>query len=74
MATPVSELKRPEHFERYLGSDVQVRLYKAADGSKTWSGKLTGFADGNVLDVIVDADYVDDELGDVCCILSLRKK
>ncbi len=42
------ELKRPEHFERYLGSDVQVRLYKAADGSKTWSGKLTGFADGNV--------------------------
>ena len=42
------ELKRPEHFARYLGSDVQVRLYKAADGSKTWSGKLTGFADGNV--------------------------
>ena len=32
------------------------------------------FADGNVLDVIVDADYIDDELGDVRCILSLRKK
>lgn len=29
---------------------------------------------GNVMDVIVDADYVDDELGDVRCILSLRKK
>ncbi len=29
---------------------------------------------GKVLDVIVDADFVDDELGDVRCILSLRKK
>ncbi len=29
---------------------------------------------GNELDVIVDADCVDDELGDVRCILSLRKK
>ena len=31
-------------------------------------------ADGEVLSVIVDADYVDDELGDVRCILSMRKK
>lgn len=29
---------------------------------------------GNLLSVIVDADYVDDELGDVRCILSMRKK
>ena len=31
-------------------------------------------ADGSPLNVIVDADYVDDELGDVKCILSMRKK
>ncbi len=31
-------------------------------------------AGGNPLDVIVDVDYVDDELGDVRCILSMRKK
>jgi len=31
-------------------------------------------ADGEILSVIVDADYVDDELGDVRCILSMRKK
>ena len=31
-------------------------------------------ADGRLLDVIVDADYVDDDLGDVRCILSMRKK
>lgn len=30
--------------------------------------------DGRQLDVIVDADYVDDEFGDVRCILSMRKK
>lgn len=29
--------------------------------------------DGKTLRVVVDADYVDDELGDVKCILSLRK-
>ena len=29
---------------------------------------------GKILNLIVDADYVDDELGDVRCILSLRKK
>jgi len=42
------ELKRPEHFERFLGSNVEVRLYKASDGSKTWPGKLTGCGDGTV--------------------------
>lgn len=31
-------------------------------------------ADAKKLEVIVDADYVDDELGDVKCILSIRKK
>jgi hypothetical protein len=30
-------------------------------------------ADGAKLDLIVDADYVDDELGDVRCIMSMRK-
>jgi len=29
---------------------------------------------GTLLNVIVDADYVDDELGDVRCILSMRKQ
>ncbi len=42
------ELKRPEHFQRFLGSNVEVRLYKAADGSKTWTGTLTAYADGGV--------------------------
>lgn len=37
------ELKRPEHFARFLGSAVEVKLYKAVDGSKTHAGTLTGY-------------------------------
>ena len=35
--------------------------------------KMQG-ADGKILSIAVDADYVDDALGDVKCILSMRKK
>ena len=47
------ELKRPEHFARFLGSKVEVRLYKALDGSKTWTGTLTGY-DADSGDVTVE--------------------
>ena len=42
------ELKRPEHFARFLGSTVEVKLYKAADGSKTHTGTLKAYRDGDV--------------------------
>ena len=42
------ELKRPEQFQRFLGFDVEVKLYKASDGSKTWRGRLAGFDGGTV--------------------------
>ena len=42
------ELKRPRDFERFMGSDVEVRLYRAEDGTKTIIGKLTGYSDGAV--------------------------
>ena len=42
------ELKRPSDFARFLGSDAEVRLYKAADGSKVWTGTLAGYDDGSV--------------------------
>ena len=46
-----------------------------AETRKGTSAELTIRGNGgNPLSVIVDADYVDDELGDVRCILSLRKK
>lgn len=41
-------LKRPGDFERFLGSDVCVKLYQPQDGSKQFVGKLEGYEDGNV--------------------------
>ena len=42
------ELKRPGDFEKFLGSDVEVKLYQAVDGRKTYTGKLLSYADGDV--------------------------
>ena len=42
------ELKRPRDFERFLGSPVEVRLYRAQDGSKTHIGTLSAYRDGAV--------------------------
>ena len=41
-------LKRPSDFERFLGSDVSVKLYQPVDGSKQFVGVLQGYEDGNV--------------------------
>ena len=46
------QLKRPSDFERFMGSNVEVKLYSAVDGAKQWVGTLLGYEDG---DVIVDA-------------------
>ena len=41
-------LKRPQDFIRFLGSFVEVKLYKAVDGVKLYTGTLTAYADGDV--------------------------
>ena len=41
-------LKRPGDFERFLGSDVAVKLYQPQDGSKQFVGELAGYMDGDV--------------------------
>ena len=40
------ELKTEEHFRRYIGSSVDVKLYKAVEGSKEHTGILLA-RDGN---------------------------
>jgi ribosome maturation factor RimP len=52
------ELKRPRDFEKFMGSAVEVRLYKAVDGSKTWTGTLSGYEDGAVWLQSGDKEYV----------------
>ena len=41
-------LKRPEHFERFMGSPVTVGFYKPVDGAKQMEGDLAGYDAGNV--------------------------
>ena len=40
------ELKKDEHFLRYLGSKVTVRLIRAIDNEKEFVGTLKGYSDG----------------------------
>ena len=42
-------LKRPGDFERFLGSPVAVKLYRARNGRKEFAGTLAGYDDGAVL-------------------------
>ena len=41
-------LKKPEHFAACMGKEVEVRLYRAVDGSKEFHGTLTGYDAGAV--------------------------
>ena len=42
------ELKRPSDFEKFMGSDVEVKLYQPVNGKKTVTGKLEGYDNGAV--------------------------
>ena len=41
-------LKRPGDYERFMGSPVAVKLYKARDGRKEFAGVLAGYDNGDV--------------------------
>ena len=42
------ELKRPSDFEQFMGSEVEVKLYKPLNGQKSYVGKLAGYDNGSV--------------------------
>lgn len=42
------ELKRPSDFERYIGSEIEVKLYQPYQGKKSFVGTLEAYEDGNV--------------------------
>ena len=42
------KLKTPEHFEKYMGSEVEVKLYKSENGRKKVNGVLSGYNEGRV--------------------------
>ena len=37
------QLRKDRHFEKSLGEEVELKLYKAVDGSKEYTGLLTAF-------------------------------
>ena len=41
-------LKTPEQFAKFIGTEVEVRLYRAREGRKDFIGNLISFEDGNV--------------------------
>ena len=41
-------LKKPEHFAAYIGSVVEVRLYRAREGKKEFVGVLKQYENGDV--------------------------
>lgn len=41
-------LKRPSDYEKFMGSPVAVKLYKAQDGRKEFAGYLKGYDNGDV--------------------------
>lgn len=42
-------LKKDRDFERNLGSEIEVKLFKPMEGTKLWTGILAGLEDGNIL-------------------------
>ncbi len=49
-------LRKPEHFAAYLGSEVEVRLYRPAAGSKSHVGVLKSYDDGDVTVTVAGSD------------------
>ena len=47
-------LKRPGDYERFMGSPVAVKLYKAKNGRKEFAGVLTGYENGDVTITVGD--------------------
>lgn len=50
-------LLKKEHYERYVGSEIEIRLYKGKDGTKNIQGVLNSIEE----DVITVTDYDDKE-------------
>lgn len=42
------ELKRPLDFEKFMGSEVEVKLYQPYEGKKSLVGKLEAYENGDI--------------------------
>jgi ribosome maturation factor RimP len=51
------ELKRESDFQRFMGDNVQVKLYRGVDSRKEYVGTLTAYNDGNVTVTVSGKEY-----------------
>ena len=59
-------LVKPEHYARYVGQEVEVKLYKAIDGVKNLQGVLESFdAESGAVTVTVDGKTYELTLADI---------
>ena len=42
------KLSKPQHFARYIGHKIALRLYGPVDGRRKFTGQLTGYDNGNI--------------------------
>ena len=51
-------LKKPEHFARFQGAEVEVKLYRPREGRKEFAGRLGPCSDGQVVLELEGGDAV----------------
>jgi ribosome maturation factor RimP len=49
-------LKKAKDFERYIGRDVEVKLYKPIEGQKQFEGELLGLFDEDIIKIIYNGN------------------
>ena len=57
-------LKKPAHFERFVGSEINLRLRLPMSGRRNFNGVLLGVQDGKVR-LTVDTGEVELEFGNI---------
>lgn len=61
------ELKKDSHFERFMGRDVDVKLYKPLLGSKLHTGKLVAYS-GNSFTVEINGKPTEIPMSDAASV------
>lgn len=61
------ELKKDRDFERFMGRDIDIKLYKAINGSKILSGELISYENG-VIGALVDGKEMSFQKSDIASV------
>ena len=62
------QLKKDKHFERSLGEEVEIKLYKSIDKQKEWVGILNGFDEKSITIEMEDGNKRDFSKADIALI------